>query len=348
MENLRDGGIMAFVMPSAFLDHNGDKHLERLVEAGGKFLGAVRLPNNAFKGAEVNTDIVFFQKQDLLTNKDDKAINAELEAQGFSANFDMRRLSPEIREQLENKFKSVEDKLTIEEREQLDERERENKFYRRFKINDYFLNNPQNILGKFEIDTNRFGENVPVFKADENLDLKAELNRFIENLPKNIYKDIERETSPYRQFDFITHHESKFYIDNLKKGSFFIDNTNNGALALKIDSYEYRIVSDTEFWKNSLVASQLSKYKAGNYDDNKRQKEEKALKEQVLSYIELRDSLNTLLRAELDPNKSDEEIAKFRQDLNTSYDKMKLKYKICYPIFLFLRGNCNNFKLFFI
>ena len=327
MENLRDGGIMAFVMPSAFLDHNGDKHLERLVEAGGKFLGAVRLPNNAFKGAEVNTDIVFFQKQDLLRNKDDKAINAELEAQGFSANFDMRRLSPEIREQLENKFKSVEDKLTIEEREQLDERERENKFYRRFKINDYFLNNPQNILGKFEIDTNRFGENVPVFKADENLDLKAELNRFIENLPKNIYKDIERETSPYRQFDFITHPESKFYIDNLKKGSFFIDNTNNGALALKIDSYEYRIVSDTEFWKNSLVASQLSKYKAGNYDDNKRQKEEKALKEQVLSYIELRDSLNTLLRAELDPNKSDEEIAKFRQDLNTSYDKMKLKYK---------------------
>lgn len=327
MENLRDGGIMAFVMPSAFLDHNGDKHLERLVEAGGKFLGAVRLPNNAFKGAEVNTDIVFFQKQDLLRNKDDKAINAELEAQGFSANFDMRRLSPEIREQLENKFKSVEDKLTIEEREQLDERERENKFYRRFKINDYFLNNPQNILGKFEIDTNRFGENVPVFKADENLDLKAELNRFIENLPKNIYKDIERETSPYRQFDFITHPESKFYIDNLKKGSFFIDNTNNGALALKIDSYKYRIFSDTEFWKNSLVASQLSKYKAGNYDDNKRQKEEKALKAQVLNYIELRDSLNTLLRAELDPNKSDEEIAKFRQDLNTSYDKMKLKYK---------------------
>ncbi|MCI7587158.1 MAG: SNF2-related protein [Campylobacter sp.] len=327
MENLRDGGIMAFVMPSAFLDHNGDKHLERLVEAGGKFLGAVRLPNNAFKGAEVNTDIVFFQKQDLLTNKDDKAINAELEAQGFCANFDMRRLSPEIREQLENKFKSVEDKLTIEEREQLDERERENKFYRRFKINDYFLNNPQNILGKFEIDTNRFGENVPVFKADENLDLKAELNRFIENLPKNIYKDIEREISPYRQFDFITHPESKFYIDNLKKGSFFIDNTNNGALALKINSYEYRIISDTEFWKNSLVASQLSKYKAGNYDDNKRQKEEKALKAQVLSYIELRDSLNTLLRAELDPNKSDEEIAKFRQDLNTSYDKMKLKYK---------------------
>ena len=327
MENLRDGGIMAFVMPSAFLDHNGDKHLERLVEAGGKFLGAVRLPNNAFKGAEVNTDIVFFQKQDLLRNKDDKAINAELEAQGFSANFDMRRLSPEIREQLENKFKSVEDKLTIEEREQLDERERENKFYRRFKINDYFLNNPQNILGKFEIDTNRFGENVPVFKADENLDLKAELNRFIENLPKNIYKDIERETSPYRQFDFITHPESKFYIDNLKKGSFFIDNTNNGALALKIDSYKYRIFSDTEFWKNSLAASQLNKYQAGNYDDNKRQKEEKALKAQVLNYIELRDSLNTLLRAELDPNKSDEEIAKFRQDLNTSYDKMKLKYK---------------------
>lgn len=327
MENLRDGGIMAFVMPSAFLDHNGDKHLERLVEAGGKFLGAVRLPNNAFKGAEVNTDIVFFQKQDLLRNKDDKAINAELEAQGFSANFDMRRLSPEIREQLENKFKSVEEKLTIEEREQLNERERESKFYRRFKINDYFLNNPQNILGKFEIDTNRFGENVPVFKADENLDLKAELNRFIENLPKNIYKDIEREASSYRQFDFITHPESKSYIDNLKKGSFFIDNTNNGALALKIDSYEYKIVSDTEFWKNSLAASQLSKYKAGNYDDNKRQKEEKALKAQVLNYIELRDSLNALLRAELDPSKSDDELAKLRGDLNSTYDKMKSKYK---------------------
>lgn len=327
MENLRDGGIMAFVMPSAFLDHNGDKHLERLVEAGGKFLGAVRLPNNVFKGAEINTDIVFFQKQDSLRNKDDKTINAYLEAQRFSANFDMRNLSLEIKERLENKFKAVEENLSLEEKELLNEKEREDKFYRRFKINDYFLHNPQNILGKFEIQTNRFGENVPVFKADENIDLKAELNRFISSLPKDIYKDIQRETNPYKRFDFITHPNSKTYIDNLKNGSFFIDNTSDSSLALKINNYEYKIISDTEFWKNSLSASQLSKYEAKDYDDNKQQKEKKELKAQMLDYIKLRDSLNTLLRAELDPNKSDEEITDLRNDLNSVYDKTKLQYK---------------------
>ncbi len=68
LDKVRPGGIVAFITSSGTLDKKGDKVKKYLAERAD-FLGAVRLPNNAFKnaGTPVVADIIFLQKKDRIT-----------------------------------------------------------------------------------------------------------------------------------------------------------------------------------------------------------------------------------------------------------------------------------------
>ncbi|MRU28312.1 Eco57I restriction-modification methylase domain-containing protein [Xylella fastidiosa] len=64
IDKLREGGVMAFVVSHYFLDTENTKARAHIAD-NAHFLGAIRLPNTAFKRnalTEVTTDIVFFQK----------------------------------------------------------------------------------------------------------------------------------------------------------------------------------------------------------------------------------------------------------------------------------------------
>lgn len=64
LDKLREGGITAVVVSSYFMDAADQRAREHIAERA-HFLGAIRLPNTAFKqnaGAEVTTDIVFLQR----------------------------------------------------------------------------------------------------------------------------------------------------------------------------------------------------------------------------------------------------------------------------------------------
>ena len=66
IDKLRTGGIMAFITSSGTLDKKDDRARKYIAERCD-LIGAVRLPNNAFKanaGTEVVSDIVFLQKRD--------------------------------------------------------------------------------------------------------------------------------------------------------------------------------------------------------------------------------------------------------------------------------------------
>lgn len=74
IDAIRPGGIMAKVVSRFFLDAN-DKSAREYIAERADFLGAIRLPNTAFKKnamTEVTTDIVFFRKKNEgeETNKD--------------------------------------------------------------------------------------------------------------------------------------------------------------------------------------------------------------------------------------------------------------------------------------
>jgi len=62
LDTLREGGIMAFVVPSAFLRGGNDKIKEKIA-AKGKLLEAWRLPNGTFNTTGVGTDIIVIRKE---------------------------------------------------------------------------------------------------------------------------------------------------------------------------------------------------------------------------------------------------------------------------------------------
>lgn len=79
--HLRPGGIMAMVVTHRFLDTPNPEARDRLAK-DFRFMGAIRLPNDAFKanaGTEVTTDIVFLQK---LRPGEDPGSNSWLDTKG--------------------------------------------------------------------------------------------------------------------------------------------------------------------------------------------------------------------------------------------------------------------------
>ena len=65
LDKVRPGGVVAFITTKGTMDKQNSKVRQELAQKAD-LLGAIRLPNNAFKanaGTEVTTDILFFQKR---------------------------------------------------------------------------------------------------------------------------------------------------------------------------------------------------------------------------------------------------------------------------------------------
>lgn len=65
LEQLEDGGILAFVTSRGVADTEGNKYLRQWLVDNGNFLAAVRLPDNLFmdgSGIEVGSDLIIFQR----------------------------------------------------------------------------------------------------------------------------------------------------------------------------------------------------------------------------------------------------------------------------------------------
>jgi len=74
----REGGLIAFVTSKGVMDAPGNESLRRYLDQNTEFLGAVRLPNNAFKNnanTEVVTDIIFLKKNSTINKNNPNFIN---------------------------------------------------------------------------------------------------------------------------------------------------------------------------------------------------------------------------------------------------------------------------------
>ena len=68
LDKVRSGGVVAFITSSGTLDKKSED-IRRYISERAEFLGAIRLPNNTFKGeagTEVTSDILFLKKRDRL------------------------------------------------------------------------------------------------------------------------------------------------------------------------------------------------------------------------------------------------------------------------------------------
>ena len=87
LDKVKDGGIVAFVTSKGTLDKRDSSFRKQLAEKAD-LLGAVRLPNNAFKtaGTEVTADIIFLQKRQSPPEKMPDWVNIGASVAGFFVN----------------------------------------------------------------------------------------------------------------------------------------------------------------------------------------------------------------------------------------------------------------------
>ena len=88
LDKVRPGGIVAFITSKGTLD-KANPSVRKYISQRAELLGAVRLPNTAFKsyaGTEVTSDIIFLQKRERMINIAPEWVYTEADGNGFACN----------------------------------------------------------------------------------------------------------------------------------------------------------------------------------------------------------------------------------------------------------------------
>ena len=88
IDKVRNGGVIAFITSSGTMDKK-DESVRRYLTARAEFLGAIRLPNDTFKGVagtEVTSDIIFLKKRDSIRERDEDWIHLAEDENGLLYN----------------------------------------------------------------------------------------------------------------------------------------------------------------------------------------------------------------------------------------------------------------------
>lgn len=151
IDQVRPGGLVAFITSTGTMQSGSDaKRLRELLKNKADFIGAVRLPNTAFKenaGTEVTTDLIILQKREpgAASGKNNHAW-------------------------LETKDSELTGKYTQQP----------------LQINEYYSEHPEMLIGKLSEDTLYGGGRLAL--DGTGLDVGKELESRVEKFPKNIYK----------------------------------------------------------------------------------------------------------------------------------------------------------------
>ncbi|MBQ2631730.1 MAG: hypothetical protein IJG13_18805, partial [Kiritimatiellae bacterium] len=156
LAKLRPGGVMAFLTSTGTLDKTSPILRQFLTEHGGKIVGAVRLPNGFFAenaGTDVASDLVIVQKVD---GRPDNSAFERGEQYGTTTEWVRRK-------------GNVQKPLTY---------------------NGYFKDHPEQIVGKMEVTSGRFGPTLTYampdkYKADMLFDVANAIGRAFSGIDKD-------------------------------------------------------------------------------------------------------------------------------------------------------------------
>ncbi|MGL2480793.1 SNF2-related protein, partial [Helicobacter pylori] len=344
IKELKDDGIGAFVVSSWFMDAKNPKMREHIAK-NATFLGAIRLPNSVFKatGAEVTSDIVFFKKGvDEATNQSftkampyyDKILNSLDDETLFALQnnrFDSFIPSDQLKivnaiashfgfkqEKLQRWYEKI-DTANFGYKEQdykiikdfIDKVGENNINLNEQTLNEYFIHHPENILGHLSLEKTRYsfeinGEQIYKYELqaleDKSLDLSQALNQAIEKLPKDVY---QYHKTTLKTDALIIDANNERYQEVQK----LIKNLERGEL-VKWDNLYYKLEQDNEigiFLRPTKINS-------------------KAQDSRLKAYLKIKDALNDLTSAELNPLSSDLELENKRAKLNLVYDGFVKKF----------------------
>lgn len=152
LDALKDeNSIMAFVVPSGFLNNASDKQKE-IIASKGKLIDAYRLPVGTFPTTDVGTDIIIMTSWE----KDRNEIDLKNQLVGVKAHA-----------QLTN--------------ERL--KKRQENYLNNLSSGEWFKQHPEKILGEVKTRTNRFGKIEEYVTVHEGLTVQDELNKIDSMLP---------------------------------------------------------------------------------------------------------------------------------------------------------------------
>lgn len=248
LDKVKEGGIVAFVTSKGTLDKKDESFRMQLAEKAD-LIGAVRLPNNAFKanaGTEVTSDILFLQK---------------------------RSASPEELPDWVHLGKT-EDGL---------------------RVNSYFAENPEMVLGTIVEGNKLYGRNddtmcIPIDGAD----LRQQIHEAVQKLDTQI--SAVKTNEVFRFSD----KQVTMTAAELRPFSFFKDD--KGDIYLK-----------------------GGESKLGNFDVSKVMDTKSKDYDRMTAFIDLRDTVRELLRVQAD-DKPENEIKAVQQKLSSQYDDFYKKY----------------------
>ena len=302
IQDAKPNGIIAFLTSTGIMDSPSNSDLRDMIAERTEFMGAIRLPNDTFKGnanTQVTTDIIFLRK---FGEDEDK-----VQKHNFRG----------------NKTKSAEHK---------------NNNGTSFNVayNVYFHNNPQMVLGKVQSGSmygaSKDGETDAMTVASTGIDLEER----IKELGKVIFPEkISRETKITRQevLNFVENNGQRpgniVKISTGKYGVFTdapaiseelsekarslgldpLDIRNDNLYSEDYDKLKRAGLSTADFKKNQVVEINIYKKYIEAVDD----------------MIRLRDALNNVYASEYQ-DKSDAEIDRAKVMLKSAYDSFKKKH----------------------
>lgn len=261
LDKVRPGGLIVFMTSSGTMDRKAgyDNALLRHLSSRAKLVGIVRLPNTLFApSANVGTDIVVFRKLNEGENPDTVDTT-----NGWT-----------------NGLTTIEAK---------DDEGRHT--YTR--INGYYEDNPENIIGDPVLVRDRYGSKNVEFHTSSNAETDKKLGEAIARLPENVYV-------PREPVKINTPSHVKELVDAE-------DGQNVGDIIKGKDGQWGQVVIDDNGERKLKPFAKSAQAKVGTLK-------------------ELSDSLNDVLAKQVDPDVSEAALSKAREKLNKQYDSFVRKY----------------------
>lgn len=261
LDKVRPGGLIVFMTSSGTMDRKAgyDNALLRHLSGRAKLVGIVRLPNTLFApSANVGTDIVVFRKLNEGENPD--TVDA---TNGWT-----------------NGLTTIEAK---------DDEGRHT--YTR--INGYYEDNPDNIIGDPVLVRDRYGSRNVEFHTSSNAETDKKLGEAIARLPENVY--VPREPVKIN---------TPSHVKELADAE---DGQNVGDIIKGKDGQWGQVVIDDNGERKLKPFAKSAQAKVGTLK-------------------ELSDSLNDVLAKQVDPDVSETDLSKAREKLNKQYDSFVRKY----------------------
>ena len=222
LDKLRPGGVMALVTSKGTMDKE-TLAVRKYIAQRAELLGAIRLPNNTFKGnagTEVVSDILILQKRDRLIDIEPDWIHLDTDENGI-------------------------------------------------KMNSYFVQHPEMILGEMKMVSGRFGMEATCVPY-ENADLAAQLDEAVANIHGEITeyeaeKELEEEDNSIpadpavRNFSYTVVDDKIYYRENSRmtpvEVSATAENRIKGMIAIR-NSVRTLIELQTEDYPDSEIKAE--------------------------------------------------------------------------------------------